>query len=1351
LTLTRDLSLKNGTWQSNTSTITATGTIYFAGGNATFDASTQAGSLNCTGATGTLSLGGTLTITGTTFKLVAGMTFIPGAQLIDLVATAGTVEITSGGKTVFDLRTGNGGAGATYQLQDAATIAQDATFVNGTFQTNNKNFTIGRDLTLSATMGANSVVSGSATVTIGRHLTTNTTAAWHSYGTSLWRMPGDGTWSIALGAGNNTQFYNLYVADAGKIITVNWQNSTAFVINHRMTTGSGSMLKAGTSRANNIFFNAGTSGITDPFHPDPGFTVNLAGASITFETGGGAAPVTLDLYPCNLTVSNVLGTGGVINFQSFALSQNVTIRAMGNITWNADSGFLLSFNDSGSSGAMTKVLDTNGYNISFLGSALINGRDGVNGRAWKFNVANNTTLRLAGYQEYFANIAANRTSVLGNNSVFQVDGNYVYLGGGAGSDRRYTMTATSVIQISGSYSGAAMNTWVGSNTGIVKFTSNAAWSITQNAADQWPNIQITGSGAASIGIFNMASLDCTGASGTITQTGTWTVRTTTFKLVAAQTFVHGNNLIDFTAIAGTVALTTAGKTLGSVRFGNAGAGGTFQLQDAATIAQDANFINGTFQTNNNNLTVNRDLILAGTMGANSFVPGSATVAVGRTFTLVAGAWSTGTCLVDFIATAGTSVITTAGNTLYNTRFGNAGAGGTFQLQGALTITQDVDCVQGTFQANNFNLNVGRDLYFRVTMGAAGFVAGSGTITIPGNLNWLSASLVLSAGTSTFNFTGTGALALAVASGGLVISFYNLTVAAAGQVTSVTGSLPGGMVDVTNIFLTSTGTFTYGGTGQGLRVMSTLANGFQPAATCTINCPITLQPRAVAGTTITIPAHTNVGSMTLIRNLATYGTCGFQTTGVVATGSLTAYGITSAGVQAPTLDLNNNNWTVTGGVALGSGADGMGLCTIGTATLSMTGNLTMVGNPNADSRVLVLGAGGQLLVGGSLQHTGVVATTGQSFVLSGTSSITVGGNWDTAAAKVWPSLNGTVTFTAAGPFTVAESAADIFPNVRVTGGGSSTLPNGFACNIFTITAGLVTAGNPFIVYGTINNGGTLTVSPGTYVGGGITNTGTVISAGSNIFCRGSVCTLTGFNPNNVTMTKDCTELILGSSMTIAGALTVQARPQPPGVIRFLAGGVFAVANLNSQINCTDDAVQMISTVGGTRYNLNVAVLTNAQNLWFRDCNYTGPALVGDLTNINLGNNSGLALNIAPAAIRIDSEDPGLDLLAIAGIGQYSYCWFVDSTLVGLTAKVAAFGTGSNNWHRKTNIPQTLLDNLVLSNTYFIALGLIDDRNRRLVPNVAGGDRISAVANISESGGGGGGKGHLSVNVQIPTAS
>jgi hypothetical protein len=187
--------------------------------------------------------------------------------------------------------------------------------------------------------------------------------------------------------------------------------------------------------------------------------------------------------------------------------------------------------------------------------------------------------------------------------------------------------------------------------------------------------------------------------------------------------------------------------------------------------------------------------------------------------------------------------------------------------------------------------------------------------------------------------------------------------------------------------------------------------------------------------------------------------------------------------------------------------------------------------------------------------------------------------------------------------------------------------------------------------------------------------------------------------------------------------------------FAADKTYTVGTLNSQVVVYDAPVQFISSIAGARYFLNVTVVTSVTNIWPRDCDASGgSALAGDYSNKDLGHNLNWTGLPNGGMAQMITDDPGEDLLAVAGFGTCEYCWLLDTTLVGLTAKAAAFAAGARNWHRRTNLPYAALDNLNIGTLYYVTLGFRDERNRRAAPNVVAGDYATTYGKNAAGGGG-----------------
>jgi hypothetical protein len=472
--------------------------------------------------------------------------------------------------------------------------------------------------------------------------------------------------------------------------------------------------------------------------------------------------------------------------------------------------------------------------------------------------------------------------------------------------------------------------------------------------------------------------------------------------------------------------------------------------------------------------------------------------------------------------------------------------------------------------------------------------------------------------------------------------------------------------------------------------------------------------------------------------------------VSITGNVSVYegALTGAGATR-ILDFNGFNLTITGNLTLGSGGFNTAYApNVGAGILTVTGNFYHYGIGLGGPYLWNLAAG-QMLIGGNFTLDPLVAQY-QPPTYSGAWLISVGGSWNTSGQVVFGIDTGTVRFTAGAGFVIACSFDEIWPEVEFTGGGSTTLPNPFNCYNIDVIAGTITVGAVLIVRNLITNAGTINLGAGTvFIGGGVLNTGIINGLGAaNIYLEGPLVRLSGFNPVTLTMSETTVRLQLESAMTI-GTLVIEDRAVP-GIIVHLAAALFSIGTMNSQVQSGDGCVQLVSSAAGVQYVWRVTgAITSVAHLWPRDCAAaTSPVPpVGDLSNKNLGNNTGWTLNTNGQA-KLITDDVGSDILSANGIGPIQYCWLVDTSVASLTARAAAFGAGADNWHRKTNIPFALIDNLNVGGTYYIALGLVDDRDRRLAPNIGGGDYVTAVGS---SGGGGGAGSPGGLHVQTKTVA
>ena len=121
-------------------------------------------------------------------------------------------------------------------------------------------------------------------------------------------------------------------------------------------------------------------------------------------------------------------------------------------------------------------------------------------------------------------------------------------------------------------------------------------SVPTSADDVFFTNLSTGTCTISSGNTGAKSINCTGFTGTLAGTGDITV-SGSVTLVAGMTFSHSGIL----TVAGTATITSAGKTFGGAFFVN-GAGITVSLADAISVTLNLVLTQGTFTTNNFNVT-----------------------------------------------------------------------------------------------------------------------------------------------------------------------------------------------------------------------------------------------------------------------------------------------------------------------------------------------------------------------------------------------------------------------------------------------------------------------------------------------------------------------------------------------------------------------------------------------------------------------------------------------------------------------------------------------------------------------------------------------------------------------------
>lgn len=716
----------------------------------------------------------------------------------------------------------------------------------------------------------------------------------------------------------------------------------------------------------------------------------------------------------------------------------------------------------------------------------------------------------------------------------------------------------------------------------------------------------------------------------------------------------------------------------------------------------------------------------------AIVAGSTFTVAGLVFKLAAGMTFThnSQLTVNFTAAAGVIVLTAAGKSLWD--LNKSVAGSTLQQADVLVVDRDLLFNAGTYQTNNQNLQVTRDLSFAAGLAVDSFQAGSSTIQVGRSLLLAVSGVMTNAagyGTSSFQFVGTGGI-VGTPAALRNISFFNLYVAAPTKTftLNVAGAsncyVYGQMTSGSGIFAWTAGLLSLRGVG---------ANPLVPDPACTWQVPLQHIYTLAADVVINIYPCVWQANQTWSSNAADQN-INYQLTANVSIAGNVTFESGAVGVgKSRAVNLNGFNLSITGNLALGSAGYSRGLTlNVGPNVLNISGNLTTRGaDPNAmfSGVGTITGPTGQLNIGGSFTHSNINILR-QNFLLSGATLITVGGSWNQGTVLLFDSqfIASIVRFYSAGAITITAPTTERWPTVEFTGGGTCTLYLGFNCWNLYIVAGVITAAGLLIVRNNLTNNGTLSFGAELDVGSTFVNTGVLVLAGSNIVATGRLVSVTGVNPADLTMGPGCQRLQLLTAMTIT-TLTIQDR-RSPAVLMFLAGGLYAIGTLNSQVDWPEAPVQLVSSVAATQYRLAAAAVTSIKHLWFRDCNWLGAALTGDLTNKNLFGNSGLLVLNSDGQLRFITDDPGLGTLASEELGDLQYCWMVDTSVLGLNAKLAAFAAGANNWHRRTLLPFAVLDNLSLGVTYYVAMALRDERDRRITP--AADDNASGTCTPTRGG-------------------
>jgi hypothetical protein len=760
---------------SATATTVTTGTLteaqvldfnYTTGTYTLTDTSAMYRNLSFVGFSGTVPNSGRIMYGG--FNAGSTATFSAGANTQNFFATSGTWNITSNGRTFGFPFTFSGTAG-TWVLQDALTLTatRTTTLANGTLNLNG--FTLTTGLFGSSGSSARTIVFGTGNITL-----TGSGIVWDTTTTTSFTRTGTPTINVSNNSATATTVTTGTLTEA-QALDFNYTTGTYTLTDTSAVYRSANLTGFGGTYANNTrtYYGGFNAGATATMTAGANAQTFAATSGSWLLTGNGR---TLD-FP--LTFNGVGGTWQLQDAITVGATRTTTLTA-GTLDLN---GFTFTTGAFSSSNSNVRSIAFGAQQITLTGNAA--------------TIWNNATATNFAYTGTFK-VVATYTGATGTRTLSQ--------GGTEATAQSISTTGSSgfildtsstdiktlagswgnvdLTGVTGTYTNGACTVYGNFNAGTTATLSASTNVMTFAATSGVDTITTNGrtldfpvtfngaggtwqlQGATTLGTTRTATL----TAGTLDLNG-FTFTTGLFSAsnsnVRAIAFGVGNITLSGSGTVWTTSISTNFSRTGTptVNVSNNSATATAVATGTLTEAQalDFNYTTGTYVLSDSN-TQYRSLNLTGFAG--TFANGNRTFYggfnTGSTATVSAGA-STQT----FAATSGTWGITTNGRTLdFPVTFN--GAGGTWQLQGALTVGASRLFVffNGTFDANNYNVTLGT--ITSLSSNTRTLNLGSGTWTVAGSgvqaFGFSSATNITITGTATISMTS--ASAKTFAGGGL---------------------------------------------------------------------------------------------------------------------------------------------------------------------------------------------------------------------------------------------------------------------------------------------------------------------------------------------------------------------------------------------------------------------------------------------------------------------------------------------------------------------------------------------------------------------------------------------------------
>lgn len=619
-------------------------------------------------------------------------------------------------------------------------------------------------------------------------------------------------------------------------------------------------------------------------------------------------------------------------------------------------------------------------------------------------------------------------------------------------------------------------------------------------------------------------------------TGVLTVNTTTFTHNNAGSVCCGGagaDLLIF-AFASPGGIGTGSASIATSTFSNnqstAGNGGAIDVESLGTTVATTSFTSNSAANRGGAIYVGGgSLLLDGTSPSITFSGNTATNA------------GTSISTAGPVNVSGTN--TTIGGSIEVT------TGGTWTMNaGSVLAPTDVAIAGGTFTTNGTTVNIGGNL----TIGPGAVVGGtfngnSGTINLAGNFTLTAGgsgpATNLSAGTSTFNFNGSGAQSI---SNGTSITFNNLTDSNTTQPLTLNNSLAvNGNLNVSgaNAILSPVAATVISGTGT-LTGTGT-ARASRTAATADFLNQYTITNKTLTSLTID---YNGAGTQT-INNTPAY-----SNVTVSGSGTKTLQGNTSItgnlNIAAATLDSGNFNFS------LGGNWTNSSSFTAGTGTVTFAGSSgtqTLTGNTTFYNLTLN-NAGATTNFGSTTTTVGNDLAVTAGTMNGSTSTLIFTGTGDNAGSIGGVGAKNFYNLQVNSPATISNSA-----------GGDVTITNNYSnAGTFSQSAGLTTT----FATGTASTH-SLSGAGTTTLGNVVINSANTLDAGSHNFNVVGASfnvpgTFTG-NTTTVTFNGSAAQTITGNGAKNFSGLTVN---NANGVQ--VANGTGSVdASVSGQLTLTTD--------------------------------------------------------------------------------------------------------------------------------------------------------------------------------------